>query len=269
MSGRPQRCGALAKSIPCTPALNRGARALNNRTMRCALAVVACLAGAAHAAPDSQQAEAHALFVEGSKHYNLREYREAIEAFKHAYALFPEPTFLFNIGQAYRQLNDCENARVFYRNYVRAAPSGADRANAEQLAGEMETCAAEQKRAPVAIAAPAAPSRYGGLRFGGIVIAGVGAALAGAGIVFSLEASAAARQLERRCTPGCNAADVVSLDSEGKTWSQLSIAMYAVGGAAVVAGGIMVLWASLHADAPPVAVVPIPGGAAVSAAFQL
>jgi tetratricopeptide (TPR) repeat protein len=239
--------------------------------MRRALAVVACLAATAHADPDPKQAQAQELYVEGSKHYNLREYREAIEAFKRAYALFPEPTFLFNIGQAHRLLNDCESAAVFYRNYVRAAPDGKDRANAEQLAGEMESCAAEQKRAreddlrrQPAVAAAAPEPRNRGLRIAGIVMAGVGAAAVGAGAVFSVAAISDGRRVEQMCSTGCNAADLASIDRDGKSWSWLALAMYVAGGAALAAGCSMLLWTGLHADPLTFIVVPTPGGAAVS-----
>jgi tetratricopeptide (TPR) repeat protein len=232
------------------------------------LFVVACLAGAAHADPKD---EAEDLYRQGSKHYDLREYTAAIDAFKRAYELYPEPTFLFDIAQAYRLLDDCDNAAGFYRNYVRVKPDADDRDKAEQLAKEMESCAADRKQRaqpppPVRRVVETRPANRG-LRLAGIVTAGAGAAAAGVGIYFSLDAADKAHRVEQLCASGCNATDVASIDSSGKTSSQLAIAMYAVGGAALTAGAAMFIYATLHSE-ETVTVAPTPGGAAMSWAVR-
>ena len=237
------------------------------------------VARAALADPAPTQAQAEALYAEGSKHYNLREYAPAIDAFKRAYSLYPEPTFLFDIAQAYRLLNDCETSAVFYRNYVRAKPDADDRDQAEKLAGEMSTCAAEQKRerdnqherererervaVPPTLPPPPPPSGHRGLQVVGLVTAGVGVALAGAGVYFSLDASDKAHRIEQLCATSCNATDVASSDTSGKSSSHLAIGMYVIGGLAVGVGSGLFVWA-LRTGPETITVAPIRGGVAVS-----
>lgn len=57
-------------------------------------------------------------YVAGMKHYNLAEYAPALERFKEAYRAYPEPTFLYNIGQCYRQLGQNRDALKAYRAYL-------------------------------------------------------------------------------------------------------------------------------------------------------
>ena len=205
--------------------------------VRCSVFLAVLLGGVAFADPEPKQAQAEELYAEGSKHYNLREYAPAIDAFKRAYSLYPEPTFLFDIAQAYRLLNDCENSAVFYRNYLRAKPDAEDRDQAEKLAGEMTTCATDQTRerddrdrererqvvAPSPLPPP--PPGHRGLEVAGFVTAGVGLALVGAGVYFSLDASDKAHRIEQLCATSCNATDVATIDGSGKSSSHLAIGM--------------------------------------------
>jgi tetratricopeptide (TPR) repeat protein len=226
---------------------------------------------------DPHQAEAEALYGEGARHYTLREYAEAIEAFKHAYALVPEPTFLFDIAQAYRLLGDCDNAAGFYRNYIHAKPDADDRPKAEKLAAEEDACAADQRqqrdaeRARQAATTPppvASGPQYRGLRLAGILTAGVGAAFAGAGVYFSIDAADKAHQLETACMTSCKAVDVASIDSQGKSSETTAAVLYVTGGIALAAGAGMIVWATLHANPEAVTVAPAPGGATVSTTIR-
>ena len=62
------------------------------------------------AAASSRQARAEDLkaarqsFTDGIHYFDLREYRSALEAFKHAYMQYANPAFLFNIAQCHREL---------------------------------------------------------------------------------------------------------------------------------------------------------------------
>jgi hypothetical protein len=50
------------------------------------------------------KAQAQVLLREGAQHYEQAEYAAALAKFEQAYALFPSPNLLFNIGQASREL---------------------------------------------------------------------------------------------------------------------------------------------------------------------
>ncbi|MGE5183307.1 MAG: tetratricopeptide repeat protein [Acidobacteriota bacterium] len=247
--------------------------------MRRSVVVLVCVARAASAQPgdgsavDPHQDQAQALYAEGARHYTLREYPQAIDAFKHAYALFPEPTFLFDIAQAYRLLGDCDNAAGFYRNYIHAKPDADDRDQADKLATDMEACAADQRKQRDAerarqLAAPprvvtTAPSESG-LELAGMLTAGVGAALTGAGVYFSVDAADKAHQLETACMTRCNAGDVASIDSQGKSSQTTAAVLYVSGGIALAAGAGMIVWATLHSSPETITVAPTRGGAAAS-----
>jgi tetratricopeptide (TPR) repeat protein len=235
---------------------------------RVAAAVVLALvlARSAAAQPNASDAtdpkdEAQALYKEGANQYDLHEYATAIDDFKRAYALFAEPTILFDIAQAYRMLHDCDNATAFYRDYVRAKPDGDDRDTAIKRQREQ----AAPGPAPVGtIMVMTPPPRNRGLKVAGIVTAAVGAAIAGAGIYFSLDAADKARQLEQACMASCVAGDVTSIDQAGQTSQDRALALYIIGGSALAIGTGMFVWATLHAGSETIRVAPLPGGAAVS-----
>src|SRR5512141_1027182 len=86
--------------------------------------LAASFATAASAQEDSGSAkqEAKAHFMSGQRHYNLNELSEALADFKDAYRLYPDPVFLFNLGQCERQLGHHEEAIRFYRNFLREQP---------------------------------------------------------------------------------------------------------------------------------------------------
>lgn len=223
------------------------------------------------------KAAAESLYKEGATQYDLREYVTAIDDFKRAYALFPEPTILFDIAQAYRMLRDCDSAGVTYRSYIREKPDGVDRDEATKRAAEMDSCAADQRREREAAArahqlqvtttAPTGP-RYRGVKIAGLVTAGVGVAIAAAGIYFSLDASDKANQLEQACMISCVAGDVAPIDQAGQTSQDRALALYITGGGIFAIGTGMFLWATLHAGPETVRIVPTPGGATVSTTIR-
>ncbi len=102
-----------------------------------ALVVFAVLLGAASARGDDRAA-ARRLYEAGTKHYNVGEYREALEAFKAAYFAKSDPVFLFNMGQCYRQLGEPDGAAREYRAYLRERPNAANRAEVEEFIAAAE-----------------------------------------------------------------------------------------------------------------------------------
>src|SRR5689334_16732332 len=116
------------------------------------LVVMAVLAaaGGAHADRSPEIKHAKQLYDEGLKHYNVGEYREALQSFKDAYFIKPDPTLLFNMAQSYRQLGDSESAARQYRTYLREVPNAPNRAEVERLIASAE----EQARQKAANAPP-------------------------------------------------------------------------------------------------------------------
>jgi len=115
--------------------------------MRTALvAVVLLWVGLTAARADDSKVKAKALFESGTAHYNLAEYKEALDDFKGAYRLFREPTFLFNIAQCERQMGDFATAANQYRAYRRESASAANHVDVEALIAEMDRQAALHPR---------------------------------------------------------------------------------------------------------------------------
>lgn len=112
-------------------------------------------------APAVQAAgSARTYYESATRHYNLAEYDAALRDFKEAYRLKPDPAFLFNIAQCYRQLGDPTNAATFYRNYRREAPDAPNRKEVERLIEEMDRAAAAERarQPPVGVEPPREPA---------------------------------------------------------------------------------------------------------------
>ena len=127
------------------------------RLRRIAIAALLLAATVAHAQkPDDELVRVRDLFKSGMAHYNLTEYREALGDFAEAYRLKPDPAFLFNIAQSYRQLGESEKAAQFYRNYLRESPGATNRSDVERFIADADAAVAQARatRAPTAIEAP-------------------------------------------------------------------------------------------------------------------
>jgi tetratricopeptide (TPR) repeat protein len=107
--------------------------------------VAACvlLAGRAHA---EDKAKAREAFESATRHYDLTEYREALAAFKEAYRNYPDPSFLFNIGQCHRQLGDKEQAIKFFHNYLSKVPDAPNRDAVRSMIAHLEQLSEEERR---------------------------------------------------------------------------------------------------------------------------
>jgi len=95
--------------------------------------VVAVIVASAAGPARAQDAEkARELFQQGSKYYDLGQFDKAIDAWKHGYDQKPDPGFLYNIAQAYRQKQDAAQAIFFYKGYLRNSPKAHNRTEVEQ-----------------------------------------------------------------------------------------------------------------------------------------
>ena len=126
--------------------------------MGCLAAFLILTAGPARAGDDAKQ-EAKARYTSGQSHYNLNEFQEALQDFKEAYRLFPDPAFLFNAAQCERQLGHLEEAIQFYRSYLRNKPKAPNRQEVQRRIEELQaTLDARKSAAPSAAVEPPAPA---------------------------------------------------------------------------------------------------------------
>lgn len=201
--------------------------------------------------PAAQSAEEHTkkatlLFEAGN-------YKKAIAEFEAAYVLGEDPAVLFNIGQAYRLLDDAQSAIRAYKRYLRRRPHADNRMEVERLIASLEestaraapppppTTSAMARTTPVthirarASLSQSTTSQGGskGLVVGGIMMMLAGAAGIGAGVYFSIKTFSIQKDLSN--SPKFSAAK----DDEGKRDHTLQYVGYGAGSAAFVAGLIM------------------------------
>jgi tetratricopeptide (TPR) repeat protein len=192
-------------------------------------------------AQTKEQKEAEKAFKSAQAAYEAKDYPKAVEGFLNAYQLYPAANaLLFNIGQAYRMAGDPEKALSYYEKFVQFEPGNPnvpeakkhisdlqqkaleqqmerDRLAAEQKRIEEEAAAKRAEEEKQARAAQLATQRAeadkagSGLRTGGLIVGGLGAVGVGVGVALA-------------ASDGIDAKSGVALG---------------VGGAALVAGGVM------------------------------
>lgn len=113
------------------------------RLVAALLCLTFAFAGTARA--DAATDEAKASFAEGSQHYRLGRFGDALASYQRAYEAKPLPAFLFNIGQCHFNLGQYERAVFFYESFLREKSGSANAEVAEeQLAEARRLYAAEQ-----------------------------------------------------------------------------------------------------------------------------
>jgi len=103
-----------------------------------AFATVAAVPAPASAGEKEDRAAAKEHYVKGKTHFDLGEFADAALEFKAAYKLYPQPVFLFNIGQCYKNLGDSKNALFFFKSYLTNAPTAPNKKEVEGLVAELE-----------------------------------------------------------------------------------------------------------------------------------
>jgi hypothetical protein len=77
-------------------------------------------------------------FNQGTRHYDLGHYQEALGEFEAAYMGVPDPAFLFNIAQCHRKMGHDKEAVGFYKSYLHNAPNAPNRADVQKRIQELE-----------------------------------------------------------------------------------------------------------------------------------
>jgi tetratricopeptide (TPR) repeat protein len=279
-------------------------RATHIVTVAFAFSFTLALAGGSQAAEHGKRS-AEAYYQKGMKAYTLGHFEDAIEEFEKAYELRQEPIFLYNIAQSHRQNNSPQRAIFFYRRYLEADPEAKNRVEVEKRIKDMEshlnakpengappppatppTAPAPTTAAPPPVAPPfagqpapqpiypvapiqtqAAPdaSAGRGLRIAGLTVGVVGVAGVVTGIFLGLHANSLYDDSLKGTYDD-------SKYQSSKSFRTLEWVSLGVGGAAVVAGGILYyLGHSAKPSRAPVALLPIaaPGtaGAVLFARF--
>src|SRR6185312_2451825 len=90
-------------------------------------------------------------YREGEAAYNNGDFRTAVAAFKRGFALQDHwdahsAAYLYNVGQAYRQLGQCADASAAFKQYLTLKPqlAAAMRTQVDQMVNQLDQCAAQQ-----------------------------------------------------------------------------------------------------------------------------
>lgn len=88
-----------------------------------ALSVLAVGLTVLQQAPPPKSAETtqrvESLYIEGAALYRANKYRSAIAKFEEAYAIYPEPNLLYNMGRAHEALGELDNAINRYQECIK------------------------------------------------------------------------------------------------------------------------------------------------------
>src|SRR5687768_1246993 len=88
------------------------------------------------------------LYEEGTISYKARRFDDAIQKYRAAYQEYPAPEFLFNIAQAYRQLDDCPRALHYYRRYLSLRPGAKEKREIEARIRDLARRCSEHRERP-------------------------------------------------------------------------------------------------------------------------
>jgi tetratricopeptide (TPR) repeat protein len=228
------------------------------RRIAIAWLVLVALGGAAGAQPkqdDKAQAEARAHYLAARAHHEHGEYQRAAAEYLQAFALFPDPELLFNVGQVYRLGGDRELAAAYYRRYLELEPDGRAapeaRRHLDALGATLPAGSAESKwgappeHAPAPAAAVAATAQRDAspddrrgrwLRWGGMAAGGTGLLFLGIGLYYGIEARSISAELSQvdRWT-----ADRLDRFDDGERAEARAIGFSIAGGALLVGGGVL------------------------------
>jgi len=117
-------------------------------------ALLVCLAGRVAWADDAAAARDHAQ--KATTFYKLAKYDDAIREFEAAYEAKADPALLYNIAQCHRLAGHDGEALRLYRNYLRDAPRGPYRSQAEEWIATLQKSAASPPP-PATVSPPPAP----------------------------------------------------------------------------------------------------------------
>ena len=110
--------------------------------------ILLCVLGGVASADDAatrKQAREH--YQKGTTAYDLGHYDAAISEYEAAYALFNEPTILYDLGQAHRLARHPDQAIHFYKMYLSKVPDAPNRAEVEAKLAALNTAVEQERKA--------------------------------------------------------------------------------------------------------------------------
>lgn len=103
---------------------------------------------ASESAGTSGKERAAELTEVAERHYNAGQFEIAAEKYAEAYAAYPAPELLFNLGQCQKHLGNHRRAVFLFERYLRNKPNAPNKALVEEIIAEERAKAKEQPREP-------------------------------------------------------------------------------------------------------------------------
>jgi tetratricopeptide (TPR) repeat protein len=122
------------------------------------LSFAAMLTSAPARADEDATEQARQHYAKGKQAFDLGKWDDAIAEFEDAYRLRSDPTFLFNMAQAYRRKGDLQRALDLYKNYLIENPDSPKRNDIERRIRTLEKEMKNQPRRQIEAPAPVAKS---------------------------------------------------------------------------------------------------------------
>jgi tetratricopeptide (TPR) repeat protein len=241
------------------------------------------------------KSDASQAFGEGKTKYAKGNYADAANDFKRAYDLDPDPAYLFNLAQAYRLADDCVNAEPRYRKFLEVVPNPPNKEAVQGWLDEAKKCAASKAPPPPkdpVLPPPPPPDpippkdtpKGKGIPVAAITSFAVGAVGIVVGVVYTSKVGKAeddaAVQInldlteemggcvrDPMMTDACDGKLLGKINDRGDRAQLFAITGYAVGGAAVIAGGVL-LFMRRNKTEKSIAIAPSKGGAMVVTGFR-
>lgn len=207
----------------------------------------------ARADDDANRAHALELFDESDRAYKAGDFARAADLVRGAYALYPEPILLYNLGRALERTGDTRGAIEQYERYLDAAPTADDATDVRAKIASLRAALPVDR--PVVVAAPAprvivkeAPRHRPVVPMSAMV---VGLASVGTGIGFGLASTHLHDQAVR---------EPVQLDARrdlDRAQRDATVAniLYVGGGALAIGGAVWTYFAVRHHDGGPMVTV--------------
>lgn len=265
-------------------------RGASRRAVAWPIAFVAVFAVTVPARADSPLEEAKALNRQATVEYDVGKFQEALDLYSKAYERYPMPALLFNIGQCHKLLKNYEREIFFFRGYLRAQPSAANRAAVEALIAEAQrqledqraqeaaAKAAEERRASESARAPAPRPTPGEtppsppspvLRLAGIGTAGAGLVAIGLGVYFGLHAATLSNEISNVSSSHGTWVPPYPADyGSGTSSATAANVLYATGGVLVATGAVLTYLGWPRGTSVTAAIAPSSGGAQLAVVGQ-
>jgi hypothetical protein len=106
--------------------------------LSCLLAALVLALASPALGADGATEQARQHYEIGTQQYDLGHWDDAIREFEKAYELRSDPSFLYNLAQAYRRKGDNKRALDLYKNYLVKVPKTPQRAEIEERINSLQ-----------------------------------------------------------------------------------------------------------------------------------